>query len=106
MKGVQCYEIFGGIALKNHAFFTLHIQCTDTASSNSTLQPLVIVGLFHPPVVMCGDGRIYISSHISQEHHTLHTAASSLTVGRAFSVKPPANIENHVSVQAVPTCYS
>ena len=20
MKGVQCYEIFGGIALKNHAF--------------------------------------------------------------------------------------
>ena len=21
MKGVQCYELFGGIALKNHAFF-------------------------------------------------------------------------------------
>ena len=20
MKGIQCYEIFGGIALKNHAF--------------------------------------------------------------------------------------
>ena len=23
MKGVQCYELFGGIALKNHAFSTL-----------------------------------------------------------------------------------
>ena len=22
MKGVQCYELFGGIALKNRAFFT------------------------------------------------------------------------------------
>ena len=21
MKGVQCYELFGGIALKNHTFF-------------------------------------------------------------------------------------
>ena len=21
MKGVQCYELFGGIALKNHSFF-------------------------------------------------------------------------------------
>ena len=26
MKGVQCYELFGGIALKNHAFsFHFHI---------------------------------------------------------------------------------
>ena len=28
MKGVQCYELFGGIALKNHAFsfflFSMH----------------------------------------------------------------------------------
>ena len=23
MKGVQCYELFGGIALKNHTFFQL-----------------------------------------------------------------------------------
>ena len=23
VKGVQCYELFGGIALKNHAFFRL-----------------------------------------------------------------------------------
>ena len=22
MKGVQCYELFGGIAFKNHAFYT------------------------------------------------------------------------------------
>ena len=31
MKGVQCYELFGGIALKNHAFsfffFLYRINC-------------------------------------------------------------------------------
>ena len=29
MKGVQCYELFGGIALKNHAFsfFNINISC-------------------------------------------------------------------------------
>ena len=26
MKGVQCYELFGGIALKNHAFFIIEEQ--------------------------------------------------------------------------------
>ena len=25
MKGVQCYELFGGIALKNHAFSFLYL---------------------------------------------------------------------------------
>ena len=25
MKGVQCYELFGGISLKNHAFFIVKI---------------------------------------------------------------------------------
>ena len=25
MKGVQCYELFGGIALKNHAFSLLNL---------------------------------------------------------------------------------
>ena len=34
MKGVQCYELFGGIALKNHTFsfskfsFSFHFQCS------------------------------------------------------------------------------
>ena len=26
MKGAQCYELFGGIALKNHAFFMVSIN--------------------------------------------------------------------------------
>ena len=26
MNGVQCYELFGGIALKNHAFSFFHIS--------------------------------------------------------------------------------
>ena len=25
MKGVQCYELFGGIALKNHAFLSIFL---------------------------------------------------------------------------------
>ena len=28
MKGVQCYELFGGIALKNHAFSFLLDVCS------------------------------------------------------------------------------
>ena len=28
MKGVQCYELFGGIALKNHAFIIIIIKAT------------------------------------------------------------------------------
>ena len=28
MKGVQCYELFGGIAHKNHTFsFNFHVDC-------------------------------------------------------------------------------
>ena len=26
MKGVQCHEIFGGIALKNHTFYAFHLK--------------------------------------------------------------------------------
>ena len=32
MKGVQCYELFGGIALKNHTFsfsFGTHVRPTE-----------------------------------------------------------------------------
>ena len=28
MKGVQCYELFGGIALWNHAFFIISFSHT------------------------------------------------------------------------------
>ena len=33
MKGDQCYELFGGIALKNHAFFIFTGTTTATFSS-------------------------------------------------------------------------
>ena len=29
MKGVQCYEFFGGIALKNHASFSIILPSKD-----------------------------------------------------------------------------
>ena len=28
MKGVQCYELFGGIAPKNHSFFNVYVNAT------------------------------------------------------------------------------
>ena len=36
MKGVQCYELFGGIALKNHAFsfLPLYYLCIQNRHSN------------------------------------------------------------------------
>ena len=38
MKDVQCYELFGGIALKNHAFsFHLYV-------------PYMVVKISHPPL--------------------------------------------------------
>ena len=34
MKGVQCYELFGGIPLKNHAFFVKAFFNANGLSSN------------------------------------------------------------------------
>ena len=33
VKGVQCYVIFGGIALKNHAFLKIQIVCNHPVAS-------------------------------------------------------------------------
>ena len=33
MKGVQCYELFGGIALKNHTFSYIYIYICGTTST-------------------------------------------------------------------------
>ena len=37
MKVVQCYELFGGIALKNHtfSFFQIHKHCTVRSTRNA-----------------------------------------------------------------------
>ena len=36
MKGVQCYELFGGIALKNHTFsFSFHFTSIFVSSVGS-----------------------------------------------------------------------
>ena len=38
VKGVQCYELFGGIALKNHAFSFSLVQCIHIALRASLFQ--------------------------------------------------------------------
>ena len=35
MKDVQCYELFGGIALKNHAFFIFPYICRFLTSTET-----------------------------------------------------------------------
>ena len=35
VKGVQCYELFGGIALKNHTFSFFHFHCEYYLASNN-----------------------------------------------------------------------
>ena len=44
MKGAQCYELFGGIALKNHAFsffydshFLGHLKCMNKGLQNKKM---------------------------------------------------------------------
>ena len=54
MKGVQCYELFGGIALKNHAFsFFFRRFLTSTATAilvsafvlSRTIRPISLKGI-------------------------------------------------------------
>ena len=40
MKGVQCYEFFGGIALKNHAFSFFSFSYMTLSILASKLKPL------------------------------------------------------------------
>ena len=44
MKGVQCYELFGGIAHKNHTFFSFSINTPPYESSRSLLKMLYVLG--------------------------------------------------------------
>ena len=41
MNGVQCYELFGGIALKNHAFFIIFYYCSILQCCITVLLPMI-----------------------------------------------------------------
>ena len=43
MKCVQCYELFGGIALKNHAFFSFYVKPKFFTDSSKGIRALGIV---------------------------------------------------------------
>ena len=50
MKGVQCYELFGGIALKNHAFFTVNFYVRadqSVAFRSRSLSHMAVIDLFN-----------------------------------------------------------
>ena len=49
MKGVQCYELFGGIAPKNHTFSLDYAR----SQSNKTVQHAFMIEFSkHPPTAM------------------------------------------------------
>ena len=43
MKGVQCYELFGGIALKNHTFFFFFSICWLCSANISCLSDAFVL---------------------------------------------------------------
>ena len=45
MKGVQCYELFGGIALKNHAFSFSLYNIVFQIGSHETVEMLLVHSL-------------------------------------------------------------
>ena len=62
MKGVQCYELFGGIALKNHTF-SFSISTIDRMKMPSEMSKIVVT-VFHNNtwniVLMHFGGRYYL----------------------------------------------
>ena len=49
MKGVQCYELFGGIALKNHAFFSPYQLQKKPSHSHSIFYSTHAIPLLNKP---------------------------------------------------------
>ena len=45
MKGVQCYELFGGIALNNHTFSFFSFSCHRENEND----PIVVMGMLVAP---------------------------------------------------------
>ena len=45
MKGIQFYELFGGIALRNHTFFSFNSSIPQDGLSKSKVDPFVVCSL-------------------------------------------------------------
>ena len=64
MKGVQCYELFGGIALKNHTFsFSLMLGSTHDVTSH-----LKRIQNYAARVILCLPKSSSITTHLKSLH--------------------------------------
>ena len=50
MKGVQCYELFGGIALKNHTFSSTLLSFVEISKINKLCFPPLQLDDFYLPL--------------------------------------------------------
>ena len=66
MKDVQCYELFGGIALKNHAFLFFIFISSHFANSDTSCQ-----GNFHTALILSQVRRKYCNKLLSPERINL-----------------------------------
>ena len=65
MKGVQCYELFGGIALKNHTFSFFFIKVIKTILTDITkIKPIPCTGITNSLVFTCTCHNEYMSLYI------------------------------------------
>ena len=77
MKGVQCYELFGGIALKIHTFsFSFFHSCLSDVKSWATANMLKL-----------NDNKTELMFVTSKRTKHLHSLPTSITIGNAHPFK-------------------
>ena len=73
MKGVQCYELFGGIARKNHAFsffiFISVLALLDFSSSFDTIDHPILVHRLHTDFGFTDTVLQWFSSYLTDRTH-------------------------------------
>ena len=111
MKGVQCYELFGGIALKNHAFsffFSLHNhQQQHNLLFKATTAYISFLSSFHPILSISPPANnTHHSSSFSLLHRLLpfHSDYPNSTSQPAPQMRPPGLPSHCKLCLLVPGC--
>ena len=67
MKGVQCYELFGGIELKNHAFFILYENRNTLAGEKAHTNIITLNGV----ILNMRTPAFFVLPHLSAETYRI-----------------------------------
>ena len=69
MKGVQCYELFGGIAHKNHAFFLFLLVLLDFSSAFDTIDHSILGHRLYADIGFTDSVLQWFSSYLTNRTH-------------------------------------